>query len=174
MAGEETILARWAVDATGVRALLARQEGWYRVNEAHPTAALWSRWSGVKNLDGLELADKYPEWAAKCYGLRHMATNHLMGDGWWTWLIPLKGGDMSIGLVYDQRLVRVPPGASHRGADALVPGRATPDGGGNARRRPLAGGRHSPSQESAVLQHDVRRGRLFHRGRRGGVHRPVL
>ncbi len=109
---EENILARWAVDASGVRALLARQEGWHRVNEAHPTAALWSRWTGVKNLDGPELAAKYPEWAAQCYGLRHMATNHMMGDGWWCWFIPLKGGDMSIGLVYDQRLVRLPEGPS--------------------------------------------------------------
>ena len=109
---EQTILARWAVDASGVRALLARQEGFHRVNEAHPTAALWSRWSGVKNLDGLEFAAKYPDWAAQCYGLRHMATNHMMGDGWWSWWIPLKGGDMSIGLVYDQRLVQLPPGPS--------------------------------------------------------------
>ena len=29
--------------------------------------------------------------------------NHLMGDGWWAWLIPLKGGDVSIGVVFDQR-----------------------------------------------------------------------
>ena len=109
---EENIVARWAVDASGVRALLARQEGWHRANEAHPTTALWSRWSGVKNLDGLELAGKYPEWAAECFGLRHMATNHMMGDGWWSWWIPLKGGDMSIGLVYDQRLVQLPAGAN--------------------------------------------------------------
>ena len=91
---EETVFARWAVDASGVRALLARQEGWYRPNEAHPTAAVWSRWSGVKNLDGLELASKYPEWSARCFGMRHMATNHAMGDGWWAWWIPLKGGDI--------------------------------------------------------------------------------
>ena len=109
---EENILARWAVDASGVRALLARQEGWHRVNDAHPTTAVWSRWSGVKNFDGREVAAKYPEWAAACFGLRHMATNHLMGDGWWSWWIPLKGGDMSIGLVYDQRLVRLPEGPS--------------------------------------------------------------
>ncbi len=109
---EEKITARWVVDASGVRSFLARQEGWHRVNEEHPTAALWSRWKGVKNLDGLELSNKYPEWAAKCFGLRHMATNHLMGDGWWSWWIPLKGGDVSIGLVYDQRLVRLPAGAN--------------------------------------------------------------
>ena len=109
---EEAVRARWAVDASGVRALLARQEGWHRQNDAHPTAAVWSRWTGVKNFDGLELQGKYPEWAAASYGMRHMATNHLMGEGWWCWFIPLKGGDVSIGLTYDQRLVTLPPGSS--------------------------------------------------------------
>ena len=109
---EETVLARWAVDASGARALLARQEGWHRVNDAHPTTALWSRWSGVKNLDSLEMAGKFPEMTAACFGMRHTATNHTMGDGWWAWWIPLKGGDISIGLVYDQRLVTLPPGPS--------------------------------------------------------------
>ena len=111
--GNETIVrARWVVDASGVRALLARQEGWHRPNEDHPTAAVWSRWTGVKNFDGLELQRKYPEWAAASYGMRHMATNHLFGDGWWSWWIPLKGGDVSIGLVYDQRMMTLPPGPS--------------------------------------------------------------
>jgi flavin-dependent dehydrogenase len=108
---EQKVRARWAVDASGVRALLARQEGWYRPNEEHPTAAVWSRWTGVKNFDGGELQKKYPEWASAQHGMRHMATNHLMGDGWWCWLIPLKGGDVSIGLVWDQRLVTLPPGS---------------------------------------------------------------
>jgi flavin-dependent dehydrogenase len=107
---EQLIRARWAVDASGVAALLARQEGWHRPNEAHPTSALWSRWSGVKNWDGPEFCRKYPEWAKACHGMRNMATNHLMGDGWWSWWIPLKGGDVSVGLVYDQRLVSLPPG----------------------------------------------------------------
>ena len=109
---EEALRARWVVDASGVRALLARQEGWHRPNEDHPTAAVWSRWTGVKNFDGLELQGKYPEWAAASYGMRHMATNHLCGDGWWSWWIPLKGGDMSIGLVYDQRRMTLPLGTS--------------------------------------------------------------
>jgi flavin-dependent dehydrogenase len=110
--GEQVVRARWAVDASGVRAMLARQEGWYRANEDHPTAAVWSRWTGVKHLDGLELQNKYPEWSAAQHGMRHMATNHLMGEGWWSWWIPLKGGDVSIGLVWDQRLVKLPPGSS--------------------------------------------------------------
>ncbi len=113
MDGHESVVrARWVVDASGVRALLARQEGWHRQNDDHPTAAVWSRWSGVKNLDGPEMRAKFPEWAGKIYGMRHTATNHAMGDGWWTWFIPLKGGDVSVGLVYDQRYVTLPPGPS--------------------------------------------------------------
>jgi flavin-dependent dehydrogenase len=104
--------ARWVVDASGVAALLARQEGWYRPNTAHPTTAVWSRWKGVQDWDGLELARRFPSWAKACYGMRGTATNHFMGNGWWAWCIPLKGGDVSIGVVFDQRLVRWPEGGS--------------------------------------------------------------
>jgi flavin-dependent dehydrogenase len=105
---EETVTARWVVDASGFTALLARQEGWWRPNPEHPTAAAWARWKGVKDWDGLELAQKFPRWAKECYGVRGTATNHLTGDGWWAWLIPLKGGDVSVGVVFDQRLVQWP------------------------------------------------------------------
>ena len=59
----ETVRARWIVDASGVAALLARKEGWWRQNMGHPTAAAWSRWKGVKDWDSYELAEKYPRWA---------------------------------------------------------------------------------------------------------------
>ncbi|HTD88825.1 MAG TPA: tryptophan 7-halogenase [Candidatus Binatia bacterium] len=112
--GEETseVRARWVLDASGVAALLARQEGWFRPNRDHPTAAVWARWKNVKDWDGLELARKYPDWAAQCYGIRGTATNHLVGYGWWAWWIPLKGGDVSIGIVFDQRLMEWPEGGS--------------------------------------------------------------
>jgi flavin-dependent dehydrogenase len=104
----ETVRARWVLDASGVAALLARQEGWWQCNDAHPIAAAWGRWKGVKDWDGYELAQKYPEWACAPYGIRGTATNHVVGDGWWSWWIPLKGGDVSVGVVFDQRLVQWP------------------------------------------------------------------
>jgi flavin-dependent dehydrogenase len=104
--------ARWVVDASGVAAVLARQNGWWKQNTEHPTTAAWSRWKGVKDLDGMELADKYPGWSKVCYSIRGAATNHLMGDGWWAWLIALKGGDVSIGVVFDQRRVKWPEGGT--------------------------------------------------------------
>lgn len=104
----ETVHARWIVDASGVAALIARKQGWWKSNFEHPTAAAWSRWKGVKDWDGIELATKYPEWAAALYCVRGTATNHVIGDGWWSWWIPLKGGDMSVGVVFDQRIVEWP------------------------------------------------------------------
>jgi flavin-dependent dehydrogenase len=103
-----TVRARWVIDASGVAALLARKNGWWRPNTEHPTAACWSRWKGVKDWDGYELAQKFPEWASVVYGTRGTATNHIIGDGWWSWWIPLKGGDTSIGVVFDQRLAEWP------------------------------------------------------------------
>jgi flavin-dependent dehydrogenase len=96
----QTIRARWVVDASGVACMLARKNGWWRPNT--------ERWRGVKDWDGLELAGKFPEWAGAIYGTRGTATNHIIGDGWWSWWIPLKGGDTSVGVVFDQRLVEWP------------------------------------------------------------------
>jgi flavin-dependent dehydrogenase len=105
---EITLLSRWVVDASGVGALLSRQNGWFRNNAAHPTTAVWARWRGVKDWDGCELAAKFPKWATACHGIRATATNHFTGPGWWAWCIPLKGGDVSVGVVFDQRLVKWP------------------------------------------------------------------
>jgi len=109
-AGEvlEEVRGRWVVDASGVAALLARQQEWWRLNRAHPISAAWGRWKGVKDWDGYELALKFPEWAAAPFGIRGTATNHVVGNGWWSWWIPLKGGDVSVGVVFDQRLVDWP------------------------------------------------------------------
>jgi flavin-dependent dehydrogenase len=109
-AGEEarTLRGRWVVDASGVAAVLARQNGWFKANQAHPTTAVWARWTGVKDFDGLELRAMYPDWAKRCHGIRHTATNHFVGPGWWAWVIPLKGGDVSVGIVFDQRFVDWP------------------------------------------------------------------
>jgi flavin-dependent dehydrogenase len=106
--GSKTIRARWIVDASGMAAVLARKNGWWKSNTAHPTAAAWSRWKGVKDWDGRELAEKFPKYASAVYSVRGTATNHVIGDGWWSWWIPLKGGDMSVGVVIDQRLVEWP------------------------------------------------------------------
>lgn len=112
--GEETRTAnaKWVVDASGRAAILARKLGHFRPLREHPINALWARYSGVKDWDGYELRQKFPKWAEVCHTGRGWATNHLTGLGWWVWIIPLKGGDVSVGLVYDSRLYQPPAGAT--------------------------------------------------------------
>ena len=104
--------ARWVVDASGRAAVLARKLGHFQALTEHPTNTLWARYTGVGDWDGHEIRQKFPEWAEATRSARGWATNHLCGLGWWVWIIPLKGGDVSIGLVYDSRLYRPPEGGS--------------------------------------------------------------
>jgi flavin-dependent dehydrogenase len=103
-----SISTRWVIDASGLAALLSRQNGWWHANTEHPTTAVWARWRNVKDWDSLELAQKFPKWSMDCHGVRNTATNHFVGNGWWAWCIPLKGGDVSVGIVFDQRMVEFP------------------------------------------------------------------
>ncbi len=101
----KTFLARWVIDASGIKCQLARENGWLRSNEAHPTMAVWTRWRGTRDWDSPQMAAAAPDWTKGFYGIRGTATNHFVGEGWWAWWIQLKGGDVSIGAVIDQRLV---------------------------------------------------------------------
>jgi len=104
--GEVKILkARWVVDASGVKAQLARANGWLQTNEAHPTLAAWSRWRNTGDWDGLDSEFGTDTGKKGFFGIRGTATNHFVGEGWWAWWIQLKNGDVSIGAVVDQRLV---------------------------------------------------------------------
>jgi flavin-dependent dehydrogenase len=112
--GDESrrVMAKWVVDASGRAAIVARKLGILQPLDGHPVNALWARYTGVKDWDGHELRAKHPRWAGATSTSRAWATNHLMGLGWWCWIIPLKGGDTSIGLVYDTRLFTPPEGGS--------------------------------------------------------------
>ncbi len=106
------VKARWIVDASGRAAVLARQRKTLQPLEEHPTNAIWARFKGVRDFDGHELRSKHAMYGKSCIASRAAATNHLTGYGWWCWIIPLKGGDFSAGLVYDARLYTPPAGAS--------------------------------------------------------------
>ncbi len=100
---EKTLRARWIVDASGVKAELARANDWIEPNAAHPTLAAWSRWRTTRDWDALDHAEAAPDWNTGFQGLRGTATNHFAGDGWWAWWIQLRSGEVSIGAVIDQR-----------------------------------------------------------------------
>ncbi len=102
------VRASWIVDATGRQALLARRRGGVTPVESHPTSAIWVRYRGVKDLDGTEVVGTDPAdpFGRGVVAARRLATNHFTGWGYWIWFIPLRGGETSVGLVWDRRLVQ--------------------------------------------------------------------
>ena len=108
--GERTATCRWIIDATGRAAMFARKLGYFRPNTEHPINAVWARFSGVKEWDSYEWRERFPDYANHCRTAREWATNHLFGRGWWVWIIPLQGGDVSAGIVYDSRIFKFPEG----------------------------------------------------------------
>jgi flavin-dependent dehydrogenase len=112
--GEEevTVRCRWFIDATGKAALLARQRGTLETLEAHPTSSMWVRFRNLQDLDSDALLSRCPEMARRVWGQRGTATNHLTGYGWWAWIIPLRGGEVSVGLTWDRRFFQPPAGGT--------------------------------------------------------------
>lgn len=105
--GDQEIRAGWIIDASGRSAVVARRRDWLHPIDDHPISATWSRFRGVKDLDGLEVAGNDPDspFARATTTSRRLATNHFNGWGYWIWFIPLRGGETSIGAVWDRRLV---------------------------------------------------------------------
>jgi len=93
--------ARWVVDACGRAGLIKRQLGLAQPN-AHTCNAVWFRVQSRIEID--EWSDN-PAWQARCTPrARWLSTNHLVGNGYWVWLIPLASGSHSVGIVADPRM----------------------------------------------------------------------
>lgn len=99
--GEDCIEARWLVDASGRAGLLKRKLGLARPN-AHDANAAWFRIGGRIDID--TWSDD-AQWRARCeVPKRWLSTTHLVGAGYWVWLIPLASGAHSVGIVADPAL----------------------------------------------------------------------
>jgi flavin-dependent dehydrogenase len=110
--GRRTLRARWLIDASGRATLLARKLGHFRPNNEHQINAVWARFTGVKDWDSYDWREKFRGYMDACRTARSWATNHLTGHGWWCWIIPLRGGDVSAGIVYDSRIFQLPNGGT--------------------------------------------------------------
>jgi len=89
---------RWVVDACGRAGLLKRQLGLVQPND-HQAHAVWFRIGNRLTLDDW---GQDPAWRARCTpAARWLSTNHLVGAGYWVWLIPLASGSHSVGIVAD-------------------------------------------------------------------------
>lgn len=93
----ETVDSRWVVDASGRRAFLKRQLGMEKPSP-HVASASWFRFSKHLKID--DWTDD-PNWQSGHTGKtgRWYSTNHLMGKGYWVWMIPLASGSTSMGIV---------------------------------------------------------------------------
>ena len=94
--------ARWVVDAAGRASLLKRKLGLAK-EVGHTINSAWFRLAG--GLDIEDFGRDNAEWMGKMSepGIRKFSTNHLLGEGYWVWLIPLSTGPISIGVCADPR-----------------------------------------------------------------------
>ena len=99
---EATVEARWVVDASGRASLLKRQLG-LEADCGHHINSAWFRLRGGLDIEDWGAGDE--AWLDRMSerGLRKFSTNHLMGEGYWIWLIPLSSGHISIGVCADPR-----------------------------------------------------------------------
>lgn len=91
--------AKWIVDASGRAGLLKRKLDLQQDCD-HKASSAWIRinkrvkvddWTEDENW-GRGHGEKNPRW---------QSTNHLLGEGYWIWMIPLASGSTSIGIVAD-------------------------------------------------------------------------
>jgi flavin-dependent dehydrogenase len=104
--------AAWLIDASGRRGLIKNQLG-LAEESPHDCNAVWMRLGDPISMDDLidyeqpaPTAEAAAAWRARVpSGERWRSTNHLMGRGYWAWLIPLASGSTSVGVVADPRHV---------------------------------------------------------------------
>jgi flavin-dependent dehydrogenase len=98
---QHSIQTRWVVDASGRAAILKRQLKLAEEIPHHINAA-WFRIGKEIRVD--EWCDDH-DWRARAgkVARRWLSTNHMLGRGYWVWIIPLSSGSTSIGIVADPR-----------------------------------------------------------------------
>jgi flavin-dependent dehydrogenase len=97
--GVRELRCRWLVDASGRRALLKKKLELAEPNR-HNVNAVWFRIDHPIDLD--DWSDEL-HWRTRLKHSRRLSTNHLMGEGYWVWLIPLAGDRTSVGIVVDDK-----------------------------------------------------------------------
>jgi flavin-dependent dehydrogenase len=105
--GEEikTLRTTWLVDSSGRAGIIAKKWNWRMPATQLMTASSWAHFENVKMISSID-GDKSIHWNKWCIGDRHYATTHFMGEGYWVWTIPLSDNTVSIGIVYDQRILK--------------------------------------------------------------------
>lgn len=99
---EQQTRSRWIVDASGRASILKRQLN-LSEDVGHEINAIWFRIEAPIQIDAWS---QDPNWHARTGKARRrwLSTNHLMGEGYWVWLIPLASGSTSVGIVADPQV----------------------------------------------------------------------
>lgn len=98
--GSQRLRTRWLVDASGRAGLLKRKLG-LATASPHNANAVWFRIGARIDVDEWSGDEA---WLGRCDPpSRWLSTNHLVGRGYWVWLIPLACGSHSVGIVADAR-----------------------------------------------------------------------
>jgi flavin-dependent dehydrogenase len=93
--------ARWLCDASGRAGLVKRKLGLAELND-HDANAVWFRIAERIDVNDWSTDE---QWLDRCNPRsRWLSTNHLVGEGYWAWLIPLASGSHSVGIVGDAKL----------------------------------------------------------------------
>lgn len=98
----QEIEGRWVVDASGRASILKRKLNLAEDLE-HDINAVWFRIDAAIQIDQWCDDSQWKRLTGKV-ARRWLSTNHLMGEGYWVWLIPLASGSTSIGIVADPRI----------------------------------------------------------------------
>lgn len=102
---ERTIESRWIVDASGRASFIKRKLN-LEEDLGHDINAVWFRIDANLQIDAWCDDDDWQQLTGKV-PRRWLSTNHLMGEGYWVWLIPLATGSTSVGIVADPRIHRL-------------------------------------------------------------------
>jgi len=99
--GSQAFTSRWLIDAAGRQALVKNHLGLHK-NSEHRGNALWFRIDRQVKLDEWSTNQDWQQ-RIKQPDTRWLSTNHLMGPGYWVWVIPLDNGATSFGIVLDDQ-----------------------------------------------------------------------
>ena len=100
-AAEIAAVARGEGDAARISEQLPRRRRQLglALDNDHPAHAVWFRMRDRIDIDGWS---DDAAWRSRCVTpTRWLSTNHLVGAGYWVWLIPLASGSHSVGIVAD-------------------------------------------------------------------------
>lgn len=97
-AKETQVTSRWVVDATGRYGFLKRKLNLTEKTD-HACSSAWMRVSGIVTVEDWSDDESWKSRITK--GVRQAGTIHLMGKGYWVWIIVLPSNATSIGIVAD-------------------------------------------------------------------------